>query len=192
MNSPEVMNDSLSSKIVGLHTALTEQDIPYAFGGAIALAYHCEPRATIDIDINIFLQPQQHELALNVLDTLTPISDRGALEQEIADRGQGKVDWAGTRIDIFFSETKFHESMASRALPVDFEGTEIHILSAEDLMVCKVIFSRQKDWVDIEKVCTTQGSDLDKEYMVEWIAYFLGEDDLGINQLLDLLRGCAD
>ena len=29
--------------------------IPHAFGGALALAYYAEPRATIDIDLNLFI-----------------------------------------------------------------------------------------------------------------------------------------
>ena len=28
---------------------------PHAFGGALALAYYAEPRATIDIDLNVFV-----------------------------------------------------------------------------------------------------------------------------------------
>jgi hypothetical protein len=45
-------------KVVKLNEVLAERNIPYAFGGAIALNYHREPRSTLDIDINIFLSPE--------------------------------------------------------------------------------------------------------------------------------------
>jgi hypothetical protein len=46
-------NRSLPEKIVAIDEALAE--IPHAFGGALALAYYAEPRATVDIDINVFI-----------------------------------------------------------------------------------------------------------------------------------------
>jgi hypothetical protein len=48
-----VTTPSLPEKILAIERALT--DVPHAFGGALALAYHAEPRATIDIDLNVFL-----------------------------------------------------------------------------------------------------------------------------------------
>lgn len=46
-------------KVELIHRALAEAGVPHAFGGAIAMNYHREPRATLDIDINIFLRPAE-------------------------------------------------------------------------------------------------------------------------------------
>jgi len=43
---------SLPEKVVAIDSALT--GLPHAFGGALALAYYAEPRATVDIDVNVF------------------------------------------------------------------------------------------------------------------------------------------
>jgi hypothetical protein len=51
----------LPQKIIDINTKLAEHNIPYAFGGAVALSYHSEPRATSDIDINIFVSPEEHQ-----------------------------------------------------------------------------------------------------------------------------------
>ncbi len=67
--------------------------------------------------------------------------------------------------------------MAARVYTVDFGGTDIQILSAEDLVVCKALFDRAKDWVDIEGVCAVRGQDLDEAYMVRWLDYFLEKND---------------
>ena len=42
-------------KIVAIEGALALADIPHAFGGANALAYYGTPRATADIDLNVFV-----------------------------------------------------------------------------------------------------------------------------------------
>jgi hypothetical protein len=48
--------DDLVGKIVELHAQLTNQDIPHAFGGALALAWCTErARGTIDIDVNLLI-----------------------------------------------------------------------------------------------------------------------------------------
>jgi len=44
---------SLPDKILAVDRAF--ERVPHAFGGAISLAYHAEPRATIDIDVNVFV-----------------------------------------------------------------------------------------------------------------------------------------
>ena len=44
---------TLPERIVALEGALAV--VPHAFGGALALAYYAEPRATIDIDLNVFV-----------------------------------------------------------------------------------------------------------------------------------------
>ena len=54
---------SLERKIVGVHTMLTSAALPYAFGGALALAFHTgEPRGTRDIDVNIFLPASEFDV----------------------------------------------------------------------------------------------------------------------------------
>ena len=45
----------LPEKLIALHHALDDAGIPHAVGGAIALGYYAEPRATIDVDINVFV-----------------------------------------------------------------------------------------------------------------------------------------
>ena len=44
-----------STKVRLIHERLETAGVPHAFGGAIAVNYHRDPRSTTDIDINIFL-----------------------------------------------------------------------------------------------------------------------------------------
>ena len=49
----------LDSKVMRISRALERARIPYAFGGAIALAYYAAPRGTEDIDVNVFLTAEE-------------------------------------------------------------------------------------------------------------------------------------
>ena len=44
---------TLAQRVLAIESSLS--DLPHAFGGALALAYYAEPRATIDIDLNVFV-----------------------------------------------------------------------------------------------------------------------------------------
>lgn len=55
MNSPEFKYEPLKDKVVRLHQLFEENRVGYGFGGALALSYYSEPRATSDIDINVFV-----------------------------------------------------------------------------------------------------------------------------------------
>lgn len=164
-------------KVVSLNEALREQGIPYAFGGAIALNYHREPRSTLDIDINVFLSPEHEETVLSTLGGVYDLSDRERIGRELREDGQTRSTWGATYIDLFLSNTDFHVSMAERVERQPFGETTIPVLSIEDLLICKTLYDRPKDWVDIEAVAKTRHGDLDRLYVSGWLDRFLPADD---------------
>lgn len=145
MNAP-----TLAGKILAIHAALDE--IPHAFGGALALAYYAEPRATVDIDVNVFVPVEEAERVLAPLAALG--ADIGDAGSTIRRAGQARVTWDYTPIDLFLSYDRFHEAAEGAAVEVPFGDEQIRVLSAEHLTVCKVIYDRPKDWVDIEAMIT--------------------------------------
>ena len=66
--------------------------------------------------------------------------------------GQARVWWEKTPIDLFFSYDPLHDASMERRRRVDFGGDTIHVLSAEDLLVYKLVFDRAKDWRDVAEV----------------------------------------
>lgn len=163
--------------MIELSAALEHGSIPHAFGGAIAMNYHREPRATLDIDINIFLTEGNEGVGLQVLSSIYAVTDPAGLQDEVARTGQARTLWDGTYVDLFFANTDFHLSMSQRVQRQPFADATIAVLSIEDLLVCKAIFDRPKDWVDIEAVMRTKRSDLDDGYVNEWLGQFVSADD---------------
>ena len=93
---------NLVRKIVRVHTALERASIPHAFGGALALAWcTARARATIDIDVNIFVDKSLLGEALRGLPK--PIEcnarQRAALQRD----GQARLWWDKTPVDVFLN-----------------------------------------------------------------------------------------
>src|SRR5262249_6982840 len=138
----DVTKPTLPERVVALEVALA--GIPHAFGGALALAYYAEPRATIDIDLNVFVPADRYD------EVAVPLRargvDAGAPEAKAAVEhdGQTRVMWDETPIDLFFAYDAFHDAAAAGSRAVPFADTTISILGPEYLVVCKVVFNRPR------------------------------------------------
>ncbi len=185
MSSTEELT-GLAPKIVSLHEMLDSAGVPHQFGGAIALAWYRNPRATTDIDVNLTLPPEAAGPVLGLLGllgvTVTP-EDRAA----IADDGQARLDWGGSYLDVFFATMDLHLDMAECARLVRFGPVDIPILAPEHLIVCKAIFDRPKDWLDIEEILRW-GTDVDATRTLYWVGEILGPEAKQYARLTGLLR----
>jgi hypothetical protein len=164
----------LAQKVVRLEQALTTRRVPHAFGGALALAYYGEPRATIDIDLNIFVDADHYEDVMKVLEPLGVA--RAKDPAAVARDGQTRLWWGRTPVDLFFSYDPVHDAMRDGTRMVPFSTTTIPILSPEHLLVAKVVFDRAKDWIDIEQILVAVPS-LNHEEIHHWLERIVGADD---------------
>ncbi len=176
------MSTPLAEIIERAHRSLSATALPHAFGGALALAYHVEePRATRDIDVNVFVPPER---ARDVLDSLAGITwaetDAALLERD----GQARVFYEDTPIDLFLVNHPFHEQAAANIERVPFLAGTIPILSATDLAVFKVFFDRTKDWADLEAMVEARSVDL--HIVMGWVVDLLGTDDPRVGRLRGL------
>lgn len=166
--------DGLARKIVAAHEMLDSLRVPHQFGGAIALAWYRSPRATTDIDLNITSAPADAAPVLGALVHLGVTVSR-ADRSAIARDGQARLTWEGSYLDIFFATLDLHRQMAERAREVDLGPVRIPILAPEHLIVCKAIFDRPKDWVDIEEMRAWDTA-IDAPEVLSWIEQLLGRD----------------
>jgi len=177
----------LDQKIVGLAEALEEAGIPYAYGGANALAFYAVPRATLDIDINIFLPVTEAESVLQLLGSLGASVDIPDLLASATDAEQIRVLWETTPVDLFFSYDPLHESAMNRRRLVTFAGVKVFVLTAEDLMIFKATFNRSKDWRDISEIIFATDEGLDFDYVRRWVKKIDDETGNRVKQLEGLI-----
>ncbi len=179
----------LPDKVIAIHEALRTARISHAVGGALALAYYAEPRATIDIDLNLFVPATRWREVVDVLEQLGVKADDldvSALERD----GQCRLWWSDNPVDLFFAYDPIHRAMQKEARRVPFEGAMLPILAPEHLAVCKAMFDRRKDWLDIEKMLIAN-DDFDLAAVEAWLNRMVGEDDPRLERLNEVRASLA-
>jgi hypothetical protein len=175
---------TLAQRVLAIEAALSE--VPHAFGGALALAYYAEPRATIDIDLNVFVPVERFSVVAVPLGRLGAAADDPSVEAIVKRDGQARVMWDATPIDLFFSYDAFHEVAGAARKVVPFGSGSIPILAAEHLIVCKTVYNRPKDWVDIDAVLAG-GAEIDAAEIFRWVARIAGDEDPRYNRIVAVL-----
>jgi hypothetical protein len=170
---------SLPEKIVQVSDALTSAEVAHAVGGAVALAYYAVPRATDDVDINLFVTVAEHPGVQAILTRLgVTVEDANSrLDQE----GQLRAWWGRTPVDLFYSNLPFHDAMSAATRTVPFADRELRIISPEHLVVCKAAFNRPQDWVDIENLLLATA--VNRPEIDRWARDLLGGSDARFRRL---------
>jgi hypothetical protein len=175
---------TLAERVVAIERALRDAQVPHAFGGALALAFHiAEPRGTRDIDVNVFVDENCARAILDLLPTGVRWTDADL--EVIARDGQVRLFWDDTPVDLFFATHRLHRHASERTEAVPFAGTTIPILSATDLTVFKAFFDRTKDWADIEAM--VDAGTVDVHAALGWLVDIVGGDDHRVDRLRRLL-----
>lgn len=178
----------LADKVVRLDRGLARAKIPHAFGGALALAYYATPRATVDIDVNVFVPAERYGVVFGVLKRIGV--DTIPADAEVLERGQVRAWWGPTPVDLFFSYDEIHERMRDAVRSVPFGRARIPILAPEHLLVAKAAFNRPKDWLDIEQMLVAV-DDLDRAEVRRWLVHLVGRADertVRVEKLITELR----
>lgn len=175
---------TLAQRVAAIDAALAE--IPHAFGGALALAYYAEPRATIDIDVNVFIPATRFDEVAAPLRELGAGVDAPSVAELARRDGQVRVMWDSTPIDLIFAYDAFHDAAGAARRLVPFADGSIPILAPEHLMVCKVVFNRAKDWVDIDAMLEV-AADVDVAEVLRWVGRIAGDDDPRYERVVALL-----
>lgn len=158
-----------------------EYNIPYAFGGAIAYTVWGPPRATTDIDIDLFIDGCDRAGLNQVFDILESIGmsiSRPEALREAAETDIMTLYWNGVRVEFFTAAGPFNREVEKTRVRRKLGDDFFWFLSAEAITVFKMVFFRPKDIADVERLIKLMGRDLDTEYIREWLVKTVtdGED----------------
>lgn len=135
------------------------------------------PRATVDVDINVFVEDGELSSVVDALRTLGIEIDEDDVRAESVARGMFVVRWGMFRIDVFTPSIEFSWEAARNRVRCEIEGRSAWFLSAESIAVFKLLFFRAKDIVDLQQLLVIQGAQLDVDYVRRWMVEMMGEDD---------------
>ena len=151
--------------------------IPYALGGAIAYGLWGIPRATVDVDVNVFVRDEELGRVTEGLCALGATMDLAQAREASEHAGMFVTHLGGWRVDVFTPSIPFAWEACQTRVRCVIEGRSAWFLSAESTAVFKLLFFRAKDLVDLERLVAVQGARLDAGYVRRWIVEMMGEDD---------------
>ncbi|MCZ0945055.1 MAG: hypothetical protein F4X81_06025 [Gammaproteobacteria bacterium] len=168
--------------VVQIARLLDQLGIPYAVGGALALAAHGVPRATYDVDMNIGVEGTTFfsDEVLRHLQEKCGIAFGETQEQLLAKSEEtGFIQGASgmIKVDLFFPNIDYLREVVEKALPLPLYGETINVIGPDDLIVMKSIFGRDKDFVDIQSLARYGPNPIDMTYISEKVRVIMHAND---------------
>lgn len=157
--------------------ALERHGVPYALGGALAYGQYGIPRATNDVDVNVFVSPDALAPVFAALRSLGIAVDAAAACAAADREGLMLFHFGPYRIDVFTPSIPFAWEAGRTRVQQEIDGVRAWWLSVEALCVFKLLFFRAKDIVDLERLVAVQGGAIDAAYVRARIVEMVGADD---------------
>jgi hypothetical protein len=163
------------------HRILDELDaakVEYMLMGGWAVQVWGRPRPTFDVDLTLMIADPDLSAFLARLDARGFIVEESFLrgfQDELKGLRKVQVAWLEVpdpvRVELFLVRSNYQEMAFSRRLRLAMFGREVYVISAEDLILHKLLAARHKDLAAIEDILDVQLPDhLDLEYLRSWAA----------------------
>lgn len=155
----------LESAVVETTSVLEALRIPYILIGGLAVSMWGEPRATVDIDLALWIEPEQFEPTVTLLcGRLRPLPQDplGFVRQT---RVLPVVTSQGVRADLVFAALPSEREAISRARPMQVGDKTVKVASVEDLILMKLVSERPKDCDDALRLVRRFKDSLDRPYL---------------------------
>jgi len=170
----------LEAALVEIAAFLDESGLRYMLIGGLAVALWGEPRATLDVDVSVWVEPGRFEAAIrSVAAEFRTAPDALALAART--RVLPVLTAQGSRVDLVFAVLPEELAMIARAHRKAIGAVEIPIVSVEDLIWMKLISERSKDREDARRLLRRFRGTLDRAYLeprLREISEALSRDDI--------------
>ena len=166
-----------------LAALIRETGAPAMVIGGLAVAIRGRPRMTRDADVTLALDSSELPRVLIAAERTGFEPRPSEPRQFVRETGVLPLQRVedGWEVDIIFGVSPYEAEAVARAGKEELHGVVLPIISAEDLLVHKLLAGRPKDIEDAASVVTRQGENLDKEFVrriVFELAEALADDDL--------------
>ncbi len=153
--------------LIALATTLDELRIPYMVIGGIALAFWGEPRATLDIDVTVWIDDA--DLAHRVIELTARlparVRDPEAFAREHRVLPVTSLGAGATPVDIILGLLPYEREAIERAVTRHVGDAPVRVASVEDLVLHKIISDRDRDVTDARALVRRHVRVLDRAYV---------------------------
>ncbi|HKU38343.1 MAG TPA: hypothetical protein VJR89_09350, partial [Polyangiales bacterium] len=154
----------------------------------IALSAWSEPRATTDVDLNLWVDDVQLPAAVSLLRAAGVAIELADAERGARERGMFAAPHGSYRVDVFVPSVPFYDEALGQRVRVRLAQRQTWVLSPESLAVFKMLFFRPKDLVDLARLIEVRRPPIDASYVRRWLVDMVGADDARIAKWDELTR----
>ncbi len=156
---------SLKQKLFNVTQTLTKLKIDYAIMGGLALGVWTRPRATYDLDFLTSLTKENFLFYLEGLKRVFIIPQKRPIEFEYVTFLRMLTKEGLTVIDLVFADDEYKKGALKRRIEIKIGNRRLNFISAEDLIIFKMLSGREQDRVDIKGIVEGQRNSLDLKYL---------------------------
>ncbi len=143
------------------------QKIPYVVYGGIAFPFWGRVAATDDVDLVLMVTESDAPKLFKAF------RSAGFYVKSETEKLFFVDTWAvasknGRDVDLALGATEFDAQAIQRSMRVKVFGREVPIVTAEDLILYKLVAHRRRDIGHVEDIITKQGKKLDLSYLRQW------------------------
>lgn len=150
---------------------LDNSGIDYMLVGGLAVGIWGEPRATVDIDFMVSFNMNDFAALRQKIDDSNAfifIQDKPMIFEKISLLRATLKSNLDVFVDFLFADDEFQKGALQRRQAVKVAGFTVNIPAPEDLILLKLVSSREQDILDAKKIFGMQRGHLDMEYMQRW------------------------
>jgi hypothetical protein len=168
-----VTEEDVLYEVIG---SLNSLGLPYALTGGLAVSFYGHPRSTHDFDLVIQFpaKPGAAKDLLKIFEKDFYISEAGVIDAVLHKTMFNIIHHeTGLKIDLWILKDGAYDREAfKRRKTVKALGTELSILSPEDMMINKLLWYKvsdlQKHFNDAKSIYEIQKGGLDLDYLAKW------------------------
>ena len=158
-----------SSLEAALATAIEELDgasIPYMLIGGLALSAWALPRATLDVDLTLWVAAEDRDRVWDFL-SARYVARMADAREFIRKTGVLRATTReGVRLDFIFAAFPFERTMIERAPVRHIGNVAVRVARLEDLIRLKLPSPRPRDQEDVRLILGTYKNELEWDYLL--------------------------
>jgi hypothetical protein len=172
--------------IDGLAGLFERLDLRHAFGGALANNFWGIVRTTQDVDCLVLIPAIQYQRLADELNGVgCVLRDEAGNDQPVTVAGMRRQEQERKLIELWQNEARaelfvpflpLQDEILRRAVRLPFENRTLSVTTAEDLVLLKMVFHREKDLIDVRGILWVQRGKLDLNYLRDWSGRMLQDD----------------
>lgn len=127
---------------------LDDLRLRYMLIGGLAVAQWGEPRATLDVDLTVWVEPDDFETTVGRLAARLALRTNEPLEFARRTRVLPALASNGIPVDLLFAAWPLEQQAIDRAEDRRVAGVKVRVAGLDDLLLLKLISDRPRDLAD--------------------------------------------